>query len=208
MINFKSVKKYCCEDISLIENYGQAVNDKSQIWSVHHRLEVQNDIVISARQLIEMKLYYERPASELIFLTKSEHSRLHALSSSNRGKNNPMYGKHHSEETKQKLSESNKGKHNNSGENNPFYGKHHSEETKTKISIANSGLNHSFYGKHFSEEHKSKLSQSNKGKHNTAGEKNGFYGKHHSEETRQKMKDAWVRRKNISNSKSNSYVLF
>ena len=136
MINFKSVKKYCCEDISLIENYEQAVNDKSQTWGIHHRLEVQNDIVISASQLIEMKLYYERPASELIFLTKSEHSRLHALSRLNRGENNPMFGKHFSEEHKYKLSQSNKGKHNNSGENNPFYGKHHSEETKQKMKDA------------------------------------------------------------------------
>ena len=67
MIDEKQVKKYCIEDISLIENYDQAVNDKSQTWHIHHRLEIQDDITISARQLIEMKLYYERPASELIF---------------------------------------------------------------------------------------------------------------------------------------------
>lgn len=47
-----------------------------------------------------------------------------------KGENHPMYGKHHSEETRKKLSEANKG------ENNPFYGKHHTEETKKKISGA------------------------------------------------------------------------
>ena len=51
------------------------------------------------------------------------------------GENNPFYGKHHSEETKQKLSESHKNIFN--GENNPMYGKHHTEETKEKIKQKN-----------------------------------------------------------------------
>ena len=28
----KVVKRYCCEDISLIENYDKAVADNTQIW--------------------------------------------------------------------------------------------------------------------------------------------------------------------------------
>ena len=47
-----------------------------------------------------------------------------------KGEKHPMYGKHHSEETRKKISEATKG------ENNPFYGKHHTEETKKKISEA------------------------------------------------------------------------
>ena len=47
------------------------------------------------------------------------------------GSNNPFYGKHHSEETKQRISEWKS--ENYKGSNNPFYGKHHSEETKTKM---------------------------------------------------------------------------
>ena len=47
-----------------------------------------------------------------------------------------MQGKHHSKQTKQKMSNICKGKY--CGENNPMYGKHHSEETKKKISIAKS----------------------------------------------------------------------
>lgn len=45
-------------------------------------------------------------------------------------------GKKHSNETRRKICESNKGKHNHKGTNNPNYGKHHthSEETKAKIS--------------------------------------------------------------------------
>lgn len=44
------------------------------------------------------------------------------------GEKHPMFGKHHSEETKQKMKAS------NSKENNKFYGKKHSEETKRKMS--------------------------------------------------------------------------
>ena len=48
------------------------------------------------------------------------------------GENNPFFGKKHSEETKEKMSENKKGKY--EGELNPFYGKNHSEETKEKLS--------------------------------------------------------------------------
>lgn len=48
------------------------------------------------------------------------------------GKDNPMYGRHHSEETKKRISKNRKG---TSSWNK---GKHHSEETRRKISIANS----------------------------------------------------------------------
>lgn len=44
------------------------------------------------------------------------------------GKNSPWYGKHLSDETKEKLSKI------KSGENNPFYGKTHSDEVKKKLS--------------------------------------------------------------------------
>lgn len=54
-------------------------------------------------------------------------------SESQLGDKNHMYGKHHSEETKRKLSELNKGK------NNPFYGKKHSDESKKKISNKRKG---------------------------------------------------------------------
>lgn len=47
------------------------------------------------------------------------------------GENNPMYGKHHTEKTKKKISEARKGKY--GGENNPFYGKSHTDETKEKM---------------------------------------------------------------------------
>lgn len=73
----KVVKRYCCEDISLIENYDKAVADNTQIWQCHHRLEITKEGIFSPKELIDKNLYYNRPASELIFLTKLEHNRLH-----------------------------------------------------------------------------------------------------------------------------------
>ena len=54
-----------------------------------------------------------------------------------KGKPSPNKGKHFSEETRNKMSEANKGKH--TGSDNPFYGKRHSEETRRKISEAFKG---------------------------------------------------------------------
>lgn len=81
----------------------------------------------------------------------------------------------HTEETKKKISESNKGKTLSEetkrklseafkGENNPNYGKHFTEETRKKMSEAKKGENHPMYGKHHSEETKKKMSESNPSK--------------------------------------------
>lgn len=61
------------------------------------------------------------------------------------GKNNPMYGKTHSEEIKKKISENKKGKF--VGENSPLYGKSFSEEHRKKISESAKGKNNPMYGK-------------------------------------------------------------
>ena len=83
------------------------------------------------------------------------------------GENNPMYGKHHSEETRKKLSESNKGRHPSEETKRKISesqkGKHHSEETLKKMS-------ESHKGKHLSEETRKKLSESHR------GSKNGNFG--------------------------------
>ena len=87
MISIISVNKFCNEDISLIENYEKAINDGTQTWECHHRKET--DEGLSAKKLIELGLYYGRPASEFIFLTKSEHMRLH-----NKGKSKTKSEEH------------------------------------------------------------------------------------------------------------------
>lgn len=50
------------------------------------------------------------------------------------GDDNPMFGKTHTNDTKQKLREA------NLGSKNPFFNKHHSEESKRKISESHKGL--------------------------------------------------------------------
>lgn len=92
----------CCEDISLIENYEKAMSDTSQKWVCHHRLETE--LNKSRQELKDLNLYYNRPASELIFMPYGEHSRIH-----NTG-NKYHVGRKMSDETKKKISESNKGR--------------------------------------------------------------------------------------------------
>ena len=93
MIYFKNVLKFCCDDISLIENYDKAINDITQTWDCHHHLEIELNLTV--KELIKRDLYYNRPASELIFLTKGEHSRIHLNNKQISGKGifNAMYGK-------------------------------------------------------------------------------------------------------------------
>ena len=74
--NIYNAKRFCCEDISKIENYDKAINDKSDtVWDCHHKL----GIIKTKKELQEMGLYYNRPASELMFLTHNEHRYLHNL---------------------------------------------------------------------------------------------------------------------------------
>lgn len=124
MINVYYAYAYCCEDISLIQNYYEAINDDTQTWVCHHRLEVE--LNKSKPELIEEGLYFHRPASELIFVTKADHIRIHFTGNIpwNKGKTG-VYSK----ETIMKMSESSKG-------NTATFGKHWtlSEESKKNIS--------------------------------------------------------------------------
>ena len=110
MISLRTVTKYCGEDISKIENYDKAIADDSQVWTCHHRLEIQGDKRYTSIELVEMKLYYNRPASELIFMTRSEHAKLHGFNNNsnktpwNKGKRN-IYSK----ETREKIANTLKG---------------------------------------------------------------------------------------------------
>ena len=87
-------------------------------------------------------------------------------------------GKHLSEETKNKLSESLKGKH--TGEENSFYGRHHTEESNEKNRIAHIGKPSSFKDRHHSDETKLKMSLAKKGK------TTWMKGKTHTEEAKEK----------------------
>ena len=117
MICERLIKLYCKDALSLIENYDKAIADTTQVWQCHHRRET----IYSAKELIDIGEYYNRPACELILLTPTDHRRLHNL------------GKHPSEESRKKMSEAKKG------ENNYWFGKHHSAEARKKMSEANKG---------------------------------------------------------------------
>ena len=101
------MKNYC-KDISKIENYELAKRDNFSGWVIHHRLELieTGAVIDSTRQdLIDRGIYYNRPAEELIYLTKSEHQKLHR-----KGKLGPNRGKHFSEDHKRKILEAKRGK--------------------------------------------------------------------------------------------------
>ena len=166
----KQIELYC-DDIESVENYEKAKADDFRGWDCHHRLETHTSdgdkraINIYKKELIALGMYFYRPANELIFLTRKEHNRLH----------NSFKGKHHSDETKKKLSAAHKGKH-------------LSDETKLKISNAIKGDLHTMYGKHHTEETRAKISDA------LRGEKNPWYGKHHTEETKQKIRESIIGR--------------
>lgn len=77
MINEVYANAYCKDDISLIQNYDKAIADTTQTWECHHRAEILPCGEYTQKDLIKFGLYYHRPYTELIFLTKAEHRRLH-----------------------------------------------------------------------------------------------------------------------------------
>lgn len=90
------------------------------------------------------------------------------LSNANKGENHPMFGKHHSPDVRQKISERTKEKA-LKGESHPMFGKHHSPEARQKISEktkekALKGVDNPMFGKTLSLEARQKLSEANKGK--------------------------------------------
>ena len=153
MIDKRSTKAFCREDISLIENYDKAIADKTQTWHCHHRRET----IFSRKDLIDIGEYYNRPACELIFLTPLEHIRLHHLgkhlSAETRKKmSKARINKPKSAETRKKMSEAQKGK-----------SKPKSAETRKKIGEAQKGKS-----KPKSAETRKKISESKKGKPKSA----------------------------------------
>lgn len=64
-----------CDNPHEIENYEKAKSDMKNMWVCHHRRETDDGC--TSQWLIENDLYFHRPPSELIFLKRSEHRRLH-----------------------------------------------------------------------------------------------------------------------------------
>lgn len=121
----------------------------------------------------------------VVFMTHADHVSYHQT-----GAKNAWYGKHLSEETKEKIRAA------NSGPNNPNYGKHLSEETKEKIHNTKIGPKNPMYGKCLSDEHKNKIRLANIGKHHTEETKRRISeaqkGRARPEETRIKMENTRI----------------
>lgn len=171
--------EWFCDDVSHIENYNEAMADDSQVWVCHHRLEthkykdrsrtewVERDENVSPQILKAFGLYFNRPANELIFMTRSDHTSLHT-----KGKtNDALKGRKFSEDHKRKISEAHKGKHK-------------SKEWRKKISETLKGRPGVNKGKPMSEETKKKLSEVHK-------------GKKLSEEVKQKLRESMLGRRII-----------
>lgn len=101
------------------------------------------------------------------------------------GENNPMYGKHLSDDTKYQISKNRKGKC--IGESHPLYGKHHSEESLEKMSKASK----EYWS---NEDHCKQQSERCKGRvqspETVAKRVEKLIGHETSEETRKKISDA------------------
>lgn len=101
MINESQARKYCREDITLIKNYAEAVADTTQTWICHHR-NAEPFTGFCTADLVKMNMYENRPASELMFVTRKTHVEIHSSGHT---------CKHHSEESRKKISESRNGKY-------------------------------------------------------------------------------------------------
>ena len=156
-------------DLTKIENYDKAVTDKSQMWVCHHRLELTLDgeFAHSYKDLERMGMYYHRPYFELIFLTETEHRRLHMKTQSEiteKKMKEAIKISKQSEEYRKKISEARKGMkfsaEHRKNISESHKGKKLSEETKKKLSIANKGKKLA----PFSLEHKNKIGKAFKNK--------------------------------------------
>ena len=160
--------KHCkyCKNIEEIENYASAAADNFVDWDIHHRLETHNSdgerrpVYLSSKELIALGTYYDRPASELIFLKHGDHTRLHhlstPLSSETRAKLRAAnLGKHHSDETRAKQRASHLGKHFSDETRAKMRARSYSSEFRAKLRAAN-------LGKHLSDETRAKLSNAAK----------------------------------------------
>ena len=167
MISIYAVTHYCKGNFAKIENFEMAMSDETQVWHCHHRLETHTSdgekrlIELTPTELRALGMYYDRPPEELIFLTKSEHGRIHTPW--NKGKKTG----HLSESHKAKISTAMKGGNSGSFEKGHIpsnKGAHLSIETKELLSRKLKGRQAWNRGIPMSDEQKAKVSASRKGK--------------------------------------------
>ena len=103
--------KFCPEHYTEIENYELAKADNFVGWVCHHR----NGVEFSKEWLIKNNMYFNRTdPHEFKFVTRAEHNVIHSTGHDRvKGVKNPMYGK--------------------KGKDNPNYGSHRTEETRARM---------------------------------------------------------------------------
>ena len=119
----------------------EELNKKEYDYSIFFNVVASDDwynMVVGGGVTYGQNPYANKTKEELQEINKKKSV---ALS----GKNNPMYGKHHSNETKRKIGEAHMGLHQGEnnyfygvrmcGEENPFYGKRHTAESKRKMAL-------------------------------------------------------------------------
>jgi group I intron endonuclease len=179
-------KNLCCVDQRKLYN-----SLKKYGWNKHkfEVLEEFDDLIeqkkLDNREIFWMK-YYSNDGFTLLNIKegglggKLSIETKKIMSNNRKGELNPMYGKTHSDEVKEKISNAHSGKtiqkkqrnilrKKMMGELNPMYGKTHSDEVKEKLRIEKKELfknkiNHPMYGKNHTNETKKMLSNINKGK--------------------------------------------
>lgn len=146
-----SINKYGVENFSVVKIFDIAFSKVE--------LDIKEDFYITLYNSSDRRFGYNKqsggangvPTKE----TRKKQSEAHK--GKGFGKDNPFFGKRHTEETLRKISEANKGRR------SPMKGKHHTEEAKRSNSIKHSGENHPNFGKHLSEETRSRISKARMG---------------------------------------------
>lgn len=108
MICIVKAKKFCREDITSIKGYEEAMADTTHMWICHH-INAEPFTGFTTTDLKKMNMYFNRPASELRFVTRNEHAKIHKVSKYLPHGN--MKGKHHTEDAKDRMRAAFKGKH-------------------------------------------------------------------------------------------------
>ena len=91
-----------CPEFNKVENYEKALANEFYGWVLHHRRGIdETGHNIPREEMVVQGLYFNRPPEELIFVTRSEHRRLH---------NSNFKGKPLSDERRKRLSEVLKGR--------------------------------------------------------------------------------------------------
>lgn len=133
-----SIKSKKYKDIYCEEQTKNKHLFKTKVLSLHHS---QEDAI---REELRLQIKYDVVKSQL-YMNMSLACVSGCFGRDISGENHPMSNKHHSDETKKRISEKLKQKYKNGelitsfanidmrGENNPFYGRIHTSETKNKM---------------------------------------------------------------------------